>query len=192
MKKRKKIKYKISGSCWICTSHAIDNGYPVISINGKKRKLSRYIFEKKHGPIKKGIVIRHICDNPLCINPKHLIPGTQADNINDKVKRGRTTKGEDSPLTLLSNKKVKEMLKEANKSISYLSDKYGISHKTVSNILSGKSFKHLLPKGYRYKDRRKKLSNRQKIEIKKSSEKNCILAKIYGVSEAMISILKKE
>lgn len=38
-------------------------------------------------------VVRHICDNPPCINPDHLIEGTQKDNINDAVERGRVKGG---------------------------------------------------------------------------------------------------
>jgi hypothetical protein len=36
-----------------------------------------------------GEVIRHSCDNPPCIEPQHLIRGTTADNIADKIARGR-------------------------------------------------------------------------------------------------------
>jgi hypothetical protein len=39
------------------------------------------------------LVIRHTCDNGLCCNPRHLIPGTQIDNIRDKVERGRSRLG---------------------------------------------------------------------------------------------------
>lgn len=34
-------------------------------------------------------VVRHTCDNPPCINPEHLVPGTQADNMHDRMDRGR-------------------------------------------------------------------------------------------------------
>lgn len=36
-----------------------------------------------------GPVLRHRCDNPPCINPAHLEPGTQADNVRDMAERGR-------------------------------------------------------------------------------------------------------
>lgn len=39
-----------------------------------------------------GVVVRHTCDNPRCINPDHLIGGTKADNNRDRAVRGRSAK----------------------------------------------------------------------------------------------------
>lgn len=45
-------------------------------------------------------LVCHKCDNPACCNPNHLFLGTQADNIADKVSKGRQAKGEGSPSLL--------------------------------------------------------------------------------------------
>jgi hypothetical protein len=45
-----------------------------------------------YGECPADMVVRNKCDNPLCINPKHLELGTHADNVADRVARGRSGK----------------------------------------------------------------------------------------------------
>lgn len=49
----------------------------------------RAAYESEYGPIPPGMVVRHKCDNPPCVNPEHLEVGTQADNAKDMSVRGR-------------------------------------------------------------------------------------------------------
>lgn len=51
------------------------------------------MFSAKNGPIPKGLVVRHTCDVRECVNPDHLILGTQKDNIRDMHDRGRYAGG---------------------------------------------------------------------------------------------------
>lgn len=91
----KEIEYIINEEtgCWECTSHKPDShGYAIISINKKRLKIHRHMFELYKGEIPAGLLIRHTCDNRICINPNHLIAGTQQDNIRDSIERGRHIK----------------------------------------------------------------------------------------------------
>lgn len=66
---------------------------PCILHGGGRKYASREAYIEARGPIPKGMVVRHTCDNERCVNVDHLLLGTQAQNIADKVARGRQAKG---------------------------------------------------------------------------------------------------
>src|SRR3974390_1974295 len=81
--------------CHICTSHRSQTrGYPMIGRGGKMMSIVRWLYQEKNGRLQPGIILRHKCDNPSCINLAHIEEGTQQDNMRDKVERGRQARGE--------------------------------------------------------------------------------------------------
>lgn len=70
--------------CWLWTGN-LTHGYAAL---GKKR-IHRLMWEREHGPIPQGLYVCHKCDVPLCVNPSHLFLGTQKDNIQDMIQKGR-------------------------------------------------------------------------------------------------------
>ena len=78
-------------SCWLWTDKPGTGGYGKLSIDGKTPGAHRVAYQLWIGPIplNKPHVCHH-CDNPPCVNPKHLYAGTAKDNAQDRNIRGRT------------------------------------------------------------------------------------------------------
>lgn len=86
-----KVDKRSPEECWPWTGATTFGGYGVIGLGRDHLiRAHRLSFEMHEGPIPKGLIIRHRCDNPGCVNPAHLIPGTQKQNMDDAVRRGRT------------------------------------------------------------------------------------------------------
>lgn len=67
-----------------------------VKIDGKYRhfKVHRVVFMLFNNcDLSANDIVMHSCDNPACCNPRHLSKGTHADNIQDKVNKGRQAKG---------------------------------------------------------------------------------------------------
>jgi len=91
------LKKFIQGSpneCWEWSAGKFKQGYGAFGIDKKMVNTHRVAYELFVGPIPEGLCVLHTCDNPSCVNPNHLFLGTQKDNIQDMVKKGRCYKGE--------------------------------------------------------------------------------------------------
>ena len=81
---------EIKNECWIWPKGKDRKGYGQFHY-GKDAtyKAHRISYELFNHPIPNGLHVCHTCDVPSCINPEHLWTGTNAENMQDKMKKGR-------------------------------------------------------------------------------------------------------
>lgn len=126
--------------CFICKSHrAGHGGYAQI----KGDYAHRYSYKECIGEIPEGMVVRHTCDNPLCINPKHLILGTHNDNVQDRVSRGRSAKGTFHGRAKLTESLVSE-IKKSTLPYTKLATLFGVSLRCIQKIKNGETWKDVV------------------------------------------------
>lgn len=77
--------------CWIWTASRNVGGYGQTNIRQYAGPVAahRVSYAIRHGSCPANLVIRHLCDTPACVNPRHLLVGTQRDNYRDAIARGR-------------------------------------------------------------------------------------------------------
>lgn len=79
-----KVQINAPDECWLWTGTRNNKGYGQFW-NGKKNVLAhRYMVNAPD-----GMEACHHCDNPPCVNPRHIFIGTRADNMRDGYRKGR-------------------------------------------------------------------------------------------------------
>jgi hypothetical protein len=131
--------------CWLWTGTLGLDGYGKIKRAGKTyraHRLSYELFCDAPGEM----LVMHKCDTPLCVNPDHLSLGTPADNMEDKVAKGRQAKGERAGPRALTPKLIAE-IKAAyvprKVSQRALAERFGVAEITIHRMLKARTWKHL-------------------------------------------------
>lgn len=127
---------------------AVNKGYGMISVGKSKLRGAHIVaWELATGQkLPTGQVIRHNCDNPPCTNPAHLLLGTHADNVNDRLEHGQPTKGADNSRAKLTDDQVSDIRSRyANGSWSQrrIAREFGVSQGLVSMIINRQVWSHL-------------------------------------------------
>lgn len=135
--------------CWEC-SLTPSSDYPCLKTKGEQLRATRLVLEAALGrPIAPGMLALHQCDNPRCVRvgPEHIFEGTQSQNIEGCVERGRHMApfGElhsNSDLTELQVVEIKKL--KGAQSLEDTAKQFGVkSNTTIWNIWNGKTWKHV-------------------------------------------------
>ena len=156
--------YRGLNRCWEWEGARLVGGYGQTKFKRRTFPAHRVSFSLINGffPVA-GIHVLHRCDNPRCVNPDHLFTGTAADNVRDKQRKGRCN----SPTGSRHGAKTKPgyAKRAVNKSYSEVSEStvvdlrlyyatggflqkrlaemFGLSGRTVRNILARKTWNHI-------------------------------------------------
>lgn len=132
------------------------DGYGKTKVNGKSWRAHRAMWTAAKGRIPDGMLVCHRCDNPRCLNIEHLFLGTPAQNMADKVAKGRyvggpycwknrTAAGANNCNSKLDEASVRRMraLRFAGLGHGEIASVFLVSAKQVEKICSGRAWKHV-------------------------------------------------
>lgn len=91
------------------------------------------------------LLILHSCDNPPCVNPRHLREGTAKENTQDAIERGQMQRGERNWRTTLTTPEVQQMkcYFRQGRTVREMATQFNVSYKTAQGIQSGRTWGHV-------------------------------------------------
>lgn len=144
-------RFTIVDQCWEWQGKINESGYGILNVRESGKKIDilahRESYKIHKGEIPCGLCVLHKCDNTACINPEHLWVGTQKENAQDCVKKGRFFNGHarSKASGKIKEEQVVEMRELYKNGISRkeLQEKYKLSQSQVSGILTYKFWRHI-------------------------------------------------
>ena len=132
---RFQAKTRWEGKCLVWTGYRQPDGYGRVTVRSKQWKAHRLAYRDAWGKIPEGMIVRHKCDNPSCVNPTHLELGTDADNCRDRDLRGRasTKIGPDEVIAIRSD----------TRTYREIADEYSITPSNVCLIKKRQTWQHV-------------------------------------------------
>ena len=128
-------------SCWLWTKSRDKDGYGKASKKHRSLRAHQYAWILTYGPIPDGQHILHRCDNPPCVRPDHLFVGTQADNVQDAMRKGRRRilRGKECSWSKLSDEEIERIRSlRGHMTQRRIAQEFGITQGHVSGIQRNK------------------------------------------------------
>lgn len=126
--------------CWEWRGTRYAGGYGYFSFGRKGVLAHRVAYELCVGPIPEGLWVLHSCDNPACVNPDHLRPGTPKENSADMVARGRSGRP-GARLTEAAVRIIRRSYQAGGASQRGLAEVFGVSQHTIYQVVNYKTWK---------------------------------------------------
>lgn len=184
--------------CHYWTGTLANFGYGEFKIDGRAERAHRIAYERCNGSIPEGLVVRHRCDQPLCVNPDHLELGTQAENMADAAQRERMPKGATHWKAKLTDSQVAEIkcAALAGEQTGALAMRFGVSKATISTIRHGNTAHCSRADGVHKPTGRtdRRVADAIALEIYRranSGEPRASIADDYGVKPSFVADIKR-
>lgn len=122
-------------ACWLWDKPGTDGyGKFLLYSYGPTIHASKAAWMIYVGPVPVDRHVLHACDNPMCVNPSHLFLGTNADNVADKVAKGRHPRGTAHGSAKLSDEQV-AWIRSAGLPKQQMARMLGVSDTLVRRVL---------------------------------------------------------
>ncbi len=108
--------------------------------DGVRCRAHRLAWSTAYGPITAGIHVLHHCDQPACVNVEHLFLGTDADNSDDKVAKGRQAKRARNGKAKLTESDVASIRAATGVGYADLAARFGVSRGHISKLRRGRAW----------------------------------------------------
>ncbi len=130
--------------CWEWQCAKAGAGYGVFVLGKTRHYTHRAAWELTNGPIPDGMFICHHCDNPPCCRPDHLFLGTHADNMRDRVAKGRSGKGSQHSQARFTEDDIR-YIRSAYPSVTQavLAERFNVAPSTISMIVNRVNWPHV-------------------------------------------------
>jgi len=178
--------------CWNWTQGVNADGYGYgFYVDGKQMRPHRTAFLIHNGHLPpSGIFICHLCSNPRCCRPDHLVEGLPKDNAQDTVKAGRHRSRREPRET---SKARALAMRGAGGTIEQLAARYNVHLSTARRAVRGRTWGDLpgAREAKPHGEHKRKLTEDDVRAIRKSDEPNNVLAARYGVTASNINAIRK-
>ena len=112
-------------------------GYGKLKVKGKDVMHHRLTYCQHHGIELESIVgkvVMHTCDNRACVNPAHLVLGTNKDNTADMDAKGRRV----SKARRLTDEQIEEIRRAGVANQRDTAKLYGVDHTIIGRVINRK------------------------------------------------------
>ena len=145
-----KVLVKGEDECWPFIGCRTPKDYGLFQVKTKTPHMAHRVMYvlSAHETIETDDVIMHTCDRPSCCNPRHLVKGTQKENIQDKMNKGRDCLrfGEHNHCAKLTAENVIDIrtrFKKGGITQRELGEEYGLKHQSISDIVRRRNWAHV-------------------------------------------------